>query len=288
MFSQFFGNYLLDRKKITKDQFTSCMEYMRANRVKLGLIAESEGLLSRSQADELNQLQMKSDKRFGDLAIEKGYLTDADISHLLKLQGNPYLIFVQALEENKVMERDEITALVSEFQKDEALTDTALEAIKYGDFDRLLPAFVQDTSVSCLAFMALALRNIVRFVSSYVRIERSQRIKEYSAKYIAWQKTIGDYDGFLGFASDDDAILTIADGYAGEYFASPDEDALDSVCEFTNCVNGLHASDLSYKDISIDMLPPEFMFDGSITDPAGFYLLPLHINGKNVDMIIKK
>ena len=97
MFSQFFGNYLLNKKKITNEQFISCMEYMRANRVKLGLIAESEGLLTRKQADELNHLQMQSDKRFGDLAIEKGYLTDADISHLLQLQGNPYLIFVQAL-----------------------------------------------------------------------------------------------------------------------------------------------------------------------------------------------
>lgn len=40
MFSQFFGNYLLNKQKITNEQFISCMEYMRANRVKLGLIAE--------------------------------------------------------------------------------------------------------------------------------------------------------------------------------------------------------------------------------------------------------
>ena len=105
MFSQFFGNYLLNKQKITNEQLISCMEYMRANRVKLGLIAESEGLLTRKQADELNHLQMQSDKRFGDLAVEKGYLTEADISHLLQLQGNPYLIFVQALEENHVMNR---------------------------------------------------------------------------------------------------------------------------------------------------------------------------------------
>ena len=72
MFSQFFGNYLLNKEEITKDQFTSCMEYMRANRVKLGLIAESEGLLTRTQANELNQLQMQTDKRFGELAIERG------------------------------------------------------------------------------------------------------------------------------------------------------------------------------------------------------------------------
>lgn len=288
MFSQFFGNYLLDKGKMTKDQFTSCMEYMRANRVKLGLIAESEGLLTRKQADELNHLQMQSDKRFGDLAVEKGYLTDADISHLLQLQGNPYLIFVQALEENKIMNRDEITDLVSEFQKESGLTNTALESIKYGDFDRLLPAFVETDKEEYLSFMALALRNIVRFVSSYIRIDKAEKVCEYSAKYIAYQKTTGAYEGFLGFASDDDAILTIADGYAGEYFEKPDEDALDSVCEFANCINGLHATELSYKEISIDMLPPEFLFDETIKYNDGFYVLPLYITGKKVDMIMKR
>ena len=42
MFSQFFGKYLLDTGKITDDQFNSCMEYIKANRVQLGLIAETE------------------------------------------------------------------------------------------------------------------------------------------------------------------------------------------------------------------------------------------------------
>lgn len=75
MFSQFFGQYLLDNQKITAEQFSSCMKYIKDNRVKLGLIAENEGLLTRNQANELNYLQMQTDKRFGDLAVEKGYLT---------------------------------------------------------------------------------------------------------------------------------------------------------------------------------------------------------------------
>ena len=136
MFSQFFGNYLLNKEEITKDQFTSCMEYMRANRVKLGLIAEAEGLLTRTQANELNHLQMQTDKRFGDLAIERGYLSDSDVSYLLKLQGNPYLIFVQALDENKIMDLQKATGLVADFQRDNGLSHTALEAIKCGDLDR--------------------------------------------------------------------------------------------------------------------------------------------------------
>ena len=58
MFSQFFGQYLLDNQKITAEQFSSCMKYIKDNRVKLGLIAENEGLLTRNQANELNYLEV--------------------------------------------------------------------------------------------------------------------------------------------------------------------------------------------------------------------------------------
>lgn len=287
MFSQFFGNYLLKHKKINDDQFDTCMEYMRANRVKLGLIAESAGLLTPGQSDELNQLQMQTDKRFGDLAVEKGYLTEEDVAHLLKLQGNPYLIFVQALEETGVMERREALELVPDFQKELGISDTALEAMKTGDFDTLIPEFIPDRENPNIALVSLALRNIVRFVSSYIRFDKAEKITEYSAKYLAYQKTIGAYDGFLGFASNDDSILMVASGFAGEYFEKADEDALDSVCEFTNCINGLHATELSFTDIVIDMMPPEFTFDGGIQDSGGFFLLPLYITGKRVDLIFK-
>ena len=197
------------------------------------------------------------------------------------MQGNPYLIFVQALEENHVMNREEIQENLEAFQKEEGLTNSAIDAIKYGDFERLLPTFVTTDNEAVLDMMGLVLRNIVRFVSSYIRIGEAKKVTEYSAKYIAYQKTTGAYDGFLAFASDDDAILTIADGYAGEYFEKPDEDALDSVCEFTNCINGLYATELSYKEVIIDMLPPEFHFDDSIKENSEFYVLPLYITGKN-------
>ena len=88
MFSQFFGNYLLENNKITAEQFDSCMNYIKANRVKLGLIAESEGLLTSSQVMELNYLQVQSDERFGDLAVKRGYLTESDVNYLLGLQSN--------------------------------------------------------------------------------------------------------------------------------------------------------------------------------------------------------
>lgn len=287
MFSQFFGNYLLENQKITAEQFDSCMNYIKANRVKLGLIAETEGLLTSQQATELNNLQMQSDKRFGDLAVEKGYLTDADVSYLLSKQGNPYLIFVQALEENDILSRSEIESCLRAFKDDNGFSDSVLEAIQNGNIEQMLPAFVDTENERYRELIGLALRNIVRFVSSYLRIEKGEFVSSFTSKYVAYQKTVGDYDGFLGFTSDTEDLLIIASNYAKEEFTSVDEDALDSIGEFTNCINGLYAAELSYKDVHIDMCPPELLFDATIQADSDFYVLPLYVEGKKSNLIIK-
>ena len=287
MFSQFFGTYLKKSGKITAEQLSACMDYIRTNRVQLGLIAEEEGLLTRQQATELNYMQMHSDTKFGVLAIEKGYLTEADVNYLLDKQNTPFFIFVQALEVNEVMTKGEIDEALDNFQKDNNYSDEVFEALKYEDIDGFLPAFVQAEDSRYRDFIGLALRNIVRFVSSYVHIESGEFVSSITAKYIACQHTVGDYDGFLGFCCDTDDILAIADGYAKEEFDAVDEDALDAVAEFTNCVNGLHAVELSYNDINIDMLPPELLFDETIEDSEQFYALPVFIDNKKSTLIVK-
>lgn len=288
MFSQFFGTYLLDNQKITDEQYASCMDYIKANHVKLGLIAETEGLLTHSQADELNNLQMYSDKRFGDLAIEKGYLTDSDVSYLLSRQANPYLIFVQALEENGIFSHSEVEAAVAEFKEANGFSDSVLKAIQDGNIDDMLPAFVSTDAAQYRPLIGLALRNIIRFVSSYLRIGKGYFTSSHTAKSAAYQHTTGAYEGFLGFCSDDEnSLISIASGYARENFTTVDEDVLDAVAEFTNCINGLYAAELSYQGVSIDMLPPELVFDFSLDQNEDFYVLPIYIEGKKSDLIIK-
>lgn len=287
MFSQFFGNYLVENQKITAEQFSSCMNYIKANRVKLGLIAENEGLLTRAQANELNYMQMQSDKRFGDLAVEKGYLSEADVTYLLGRQGSPYLIFIQALTENKFLSRDDVDKALADFKETNEYSDTTFNAIKEGDIESILPAFITKENEKYIPLIGLTLRNIVRFVSPYIRIEKGAHISSLPAPYLAYQQTEGDYDGFLGFVSSGNGILAIASGYAKEDFTTVDEDALDSVCEFTNCVNGLYATELSYKDISIDMLPPKFRFDTKLEDAHGFYTLPIFVDDNECNLVVK-
>ena len=261
MFSQFFGNYLIENQKITTEQCSSCMKYIAENRVKLGMLAENEGLLARKQATELNYLQLDSDRQIGDLAVERGYLTEAEVKYLLGCQESPYLIFVQALEENKYMTRDEIDECIDAYQKGNG-------------FPFPTP-------------LGLSLRNVIRFINSYIRLEKGSFANELSAKYLVFQELVGDFHGLIGFASDSDGILAIADGYAKEKFGQVDEDALDSIGEFTNCICGLYAADLSYQNVQLDMLPPEYHFDEGLSGIGDFFVLPMYIEGKESKLIIQ-
>ena len=119
MFDQIFGNYLVYAGRISKEQLTEVIEYEKTVRVKLGLIAVAEKLMTSAQADEVNQLQAIMDKRFGDIAVEKGYLTEEQVSQLLKKQGNIYMVFVQTLIDKGFMTLDQVDAALNAYQEEQ-------------------------------------------------------------------------------------------------------------------------------------------------------------------------
>ena len=57
MFANIFGSYLVKKKIITEDEFLSIKFEFNRTRVKLGLIAVSEKLMTYEQADEVNLKQ---------------------------------------------------------------------------------------------------------------------------------------------------------------------------------------------------------------------------------------
>ena len=126
MVSSIVGNYLLDQGLITAEQYKDLLREQQKVRVKLGLIAVAEGLMTQEEADKVNRLQAVMDKRFGDIAVEKGYLTSGQVEALLKKQGNAYLAFAQALENQQLMtvELDNIARLNRAYLKATVLSET--------------------------------------------------------------------------------------------------------------------------------------------------------------------
>ncbi|NLK27525.1 MAG: hypothetical protein GX306_04180 [Clostridiales bacterium] len=286
MFGQYFGRYLVENNKISQAELDKIMMDFENKPVKLGDIAVAEKLLTTKQADDINELQKKMDMRFGDIAIEKGYLLAEEVTYLLNMQGNPYIKFVQAVTDHNILTLEQIEVCLEEYKADNDLSDCDIDALKSGDIDRIIPIFV-DTDIPYTGdCIGLAIRNIIRFINSSIVLKKSYKTKEYSFGNLAFQQMVGDQQFFVGFAAKGKELLHIAEPFAKENFTEMDEDAFDSVCEFINCTNGLYASKLSMEDIHIDMTPPFFVINQKLISDGDIYVLPILINGEQVDLLV--
>lgn len=286
MFEQFFGNYLVGRGKLSKEELNQVIQKQKETRAKLGLIAVTEKLLTAQEAEEVNEIQSRLDRRFGDIAIDRGYLTTQQVEHLLNLQGNPYLCFVQSITEAGFMTIEEVEAELAVYQEENGFTMTDMEALKSGDVDRIAPLFIPDWHVLYFEYITLTFRMISRILHIPFYFGKAKKQKEYEIEFMGVQRLEGDHDIFAALSGKGNNLLVVAENFAKEKFDRVDDDAFDAVCEFLNCINGMFASNLSGRNIDLEMCVPCWYQKRILSSKNQFYVVPIYFEEGQVDLIV--
>lgn len=284
MFINLFGKYLINKKILNDAQLQSIRKEQARTRVKLGVIAVAEKLLTEEQAEEINRKQALMDKRFGDIAIEYGFLTLEDVAHLLDQQGNPYMQFVQIAIERGYMTLAQIEDVLGQYQEEHHFSADTMSGIKNGDLDVIIPAFVHEDGVKEAA--GVAIRTLNRLISTDLWMGDSYMTEQLTCDRLACQDMEGGLEMTIGLAGMGDSLLTVADAYAGESFQTVDMDALDSVGEVVNIIDGLFATALSEKEIENMLLPPAYFDSETTLQGKEFAVIPLEIRQKPIMLVI--
>ena len=280
-----FGNYLKKAGKLSAEQLANVYEEQKKVRVKLGLIAVAENLMTIEQADEVNKLQSVLDKRFGDIAVEKGYLTDEQVGRLLGMQGNLYLSFVQEITNENLMTIEEVNEAYSDFQKELQFTRTEMDRLKSGEADLVIPLFLPvDIDSYQKEHILVCVKTLMRLIDTDLYIDKAEWTESADADGVACQEVHGDAHATLIFGGKEKSLLTIANKFAGEEFETVDADALDACAELINCINGMFATDCSPK-LNIDMIPPVYQEGKKRITGKKICKLPVYIFGQEVDVI---
>lgn len=290
MVESILGNYLVESGRITGQQFRAALNKMDAVRVKLGLIAVSEGFMTFAQAEEVNRLQAICDKRFGDIAVEKGYLSDEQVGKLLKRQGDAYLAFIQALEDDKLITIGEINDVIEEFKKKSCLTNTELEDIKSDDVEKIVGVFLPESAKEYETLVGIAMKTLIRLVDRHASIVKAE-MKVVDAKApMAIQELLGDgIKYFNGFKEVDGALMTAACFFGQEDFDTMNEDVLDAAAELMNCINGLYASaQSSNRGAFLELMPPTYAVDGVEFPGEPACVVTVQIDGKVCEFVTVK
>ncbi len=286
MVSSIVGNYLVSKGVISVEQFKDLLAEQRKVRVKLGLIAVAEGLMTQEEADKVNRLQATMDKRFGDIAVERKYLTKGQVESLLKKQGNAYLAFAQALENQQLMTIEQLEQYMVDFRHDNQFTVSDIEDLKSDDIDRILPLYMPIAGIEYTEIAGTALRTLMRCVDVELYPEKAYLASECEADNGAIQYVEGEPSVTCGLLGKDEALWPTASIFGQEAFMEVNEDALDAVGELLNCINGLYASTVSQRGIIMELCPPEFSTQISGVEGEEMLVLPIHIQGQKVDCVI--
>lgn len=280
------GDFLVKTGKMTNAQLEEIVEKMDKVRVKLGLIAVEEGMMTMEQADEVNRLQSTMDKRFGDIAVEKGYLTDEQIGNLLKAQGNTYLAFAQVLVDAGVIKMEEIDCVLEDFRNKHSFSKTDMEMLKSDNPDTIVPLYLTPETLEFGEWISVVVRTMIRCIDKHVYIGKAEASKSISISKGAMQKLEGEAVKTSAFGDIEGGLLTIASVFGQADFTELDEDSLDAVGEFLNCVNGLYASALSQRRISLELMPPELVENGEECASEKVCWIPIYIKDKKLNFII--
>lgn len=285
MVSSIVGNYLIEKGLLTGEQFRDILNEQQKVRVKLGLIAVAEGLMTQEEADRVNQLQAVMDRRFGDIAVEKGYLTEGQVNSLLKKQGNAYLAFAQAMENQQLMTIEQLEQILLDYRCENNFTASDMDALKSDDVDSILPLFLPVDSEAYYGIAGTAVRTLMRLVDAGLYPDKAYIMQKTEDENGALQKVEGEKGFVSALGGKGNALQFTASVFGQEKFASVDEDALDAIGELLNCINGLYVSEC--KDgSSLELMPPSFKTGIQGFESRKMLVLPIHIKNDCVDLMI--
>ena len=291
MVANILGYYLVEIGQISMDEFKALIRITEEERVRLGLIAVSEGLMTEEQTRKVNKRQAKVDKKFGEIAVDMGYLTKEQVDYLLTKQHNEYVVFLQALEDMDLIKGEKALEIIENYVEDNGLKPELVDALKSGDIDRIIDGYIPDELMMFKEQIGIAIRTIIRCVDREVALKKATIIQSLKSEGVGSFQTVDDSEGdaafTMGLMEEGGGFLKAANLFAMEDFHNLDMDALDSCAELLNCINGLYVSMRSTQGIDLELLPPDMMAEKRIRTADNVMCeIPLLIRGEKLRLIL--
>lgn len=251
MSTRFFGQYLLEKGRITSQQLLMALEFQKTIASPIGTLALERGWLGAAQIKDILEQQKRKTLRFGELAVQLGYLTQAQVDELLQVQETGHRVrlgealLIKGFITIESLER-ELKEYNKEAEKFASEVSTAFGALEHKDIVK--------------TFTDLILVMFNRFGKQDIIIERCESGKE-KVRLFRWlfaQKIAGDNLEFNCLLSvPPKLLLQMASTMLDDTIDTADELALDASKEFVNIANGNACAKLSEDGIEFTMLPPE-------------------------------
>jgi len=246
---KFFGHYLLDNAKLTAEQLTEAVDYQSLKNLSLGEIAVRKQLITLKDAETINDKQRILDKRFGEVSISLGLLSEDQITMLLATQKKEKVFFGEVIVEKGFISQELLDQELQAFEREQKLESVALN----DEIDTLDKDGIIKDSIAIFGKL------YSRIVHDYIKLVgiNKQGVKRQGV--IALQKMRGDLHLDFALQPEDPVSLAISQKFLKMEFDTVDEMVVDIISEFVNVILGNIAVKLSANSVRVDLTPPSIV-----------------------------
>lgn len=247
---KYFGQYLLEKGYINKDQLLEGIKYQKAINLKIGVLAIDKGFMTALQVNEIVDLQKVANKQFGVLAIQKKYITNEQIEELLSIQKSDRIYLGEALLEKGFVSLEQLEKYLREYKKDQQKADSEINSA----LSSLNPKYSSLVKTTVQIFQDL----LVRMVDETGKVSNcSEKTTGTPANhYFVFQKIFGDTNCIIGIGLRDSTLCYISSQIFKKEIPVPDAYSEDGVKEFVNIGVGHLCAALSNEGIITETAPP--------------------------------
>ena len=272
MYTQFLGNYLLQKGIVNQEQLFSAMSRLSQTHIKLGTIAIHEGLMTANEVDECLYVQTREDKRFGEIAIERGYLEEAQVQELLSKQTPDFILLGQNLVEDGVFSYEELERIIFDYKNEAELYDLSLDVENQEAIQSIISKFFlmaeMPTNDLNLMYLELMFNSLIRFIGEDFSPLSPMVLEEFPITFGVSQGISSDREFITHIDCDRETAIAFSSRYAKEDFNEFNEYIVAALEDFLNLHNGLfivNASNQLSEDISLS--PPVITEEGVLSGP---------------------
>lgn len=262
MFSQFFGNFLLNQKLVTPEQLADGIQEVQKIHKRIGELAIRYGYLTKEQVEQVHIMQAEKDKRFGELVVEAGYMSAEEMEKLLSLQKNDYEVLCKVLTDSGVISKADCYHALDDFMAKYKLEDIdKLSLLQTTKINILINDFFDLTGLEnseiFMKYLTLLFNNITRFIGTDFTPYKEFLMKEPTDQRFFSQKIVGEFSAHSACYASEETLIAMASRYAEEEFTEYDEYVQASICDFLNLHNGIFTVNMSNEmQMELTLEPP--------------------------------
>lgn len=128
MARKFFGQYLLGKGLISKEQLLKTLILQKKYNLMIGQLAIDANMMSIEQVERINDEQKSTDSKFGTLALSMGFLTKEQLDYLLTKQKQQRRYFGEVLVEQGFLDAQTVATQLELHQSERSSAKTSLNS----------------------------------------------------------------------------------------------------------------------------------------------------------------